>query len=336
MTVNGKIALTGATGFIGKHIVKLLRDSGREVRCITRKSSRTSQLRKFDCEIVQAELNDDDALLKAVKGCDTVFHLAGKVKNSTPGDLMAINRDGTRNVALACRKLDAPPLLVYFSSLAAAGPSSLDAPRNETDQCSPVSRYGRSKLAAERELSKLANDLPISIIRPPIVFGEEDEVTGGLFSTIKRFGLYLRPGCQTKQYSLVHADDLATAAFAIEASGRRLTVDHDCGQGIYFAAYDTPLTGTEFACKIGETVGQVPVVLPVPHIVVRAVAAMNEMVSLLTPVKPFVNWDKAREATAASWTCSVDKLVSETEAQFAALEDRLVQAAEGYRQKGLI
>ncbi len=327
------VFLTGSTGFIGKHFLKQLIKLGRNVRCMTRESSSVESIRDLGGEIVKADLNDIDSLTKAIGNCKTVFHVAGKARNSTRGDMQKTNRDGTRNVAIACQRQPNPPTLVFISSLAAAGPSQLDQPRVESDPCHPVSKYGVSKLDAEMELRELSDQLAISVLRPPIVFGEEDTVTLDLFSAIKKFRLYTRPGYDEKQYSLIHADDLFRSALAIEAKGRRLEKSN-LSSGIYYSSYSEELTGTRFAETIGSSIAMQPLTIPIPHVAVKIVAAANEVISALTPLKPFVNWDKAREVTAGSWTCNAAKLLRETAVKFESLENRLAQTVEGYRRKG--
>lgn len=329
----GDVFLTGGTGFIGKHFLKELNARGRDVRCMVRTSSSADAIRNHDCEVVKANLDDVDSLTKAIADCKTVFHVAGKARNSTRGDMHKTNCEGTKNVALACLRQPNPPTLVFISSLAAAGPSKLDQPLIESDPSRPVSRYGASKLDAEIALRELADELPISVLRPPIVFGEQDTVTLDLFSAIKRFRLYTRPGYDEKQYSLIHADDLVRAALAIESNGMRLQKS-DPTSGLYFSSYQENLTGTRFAESIGQSIARRPLTVPVPHWTVKLVAATNELISAFTPWKPFVNWDKAREVTAGSWTCNATKLFKETAVRFECLESRLAQTVEGYRRQG--
>jgi len=154
-----------------------------------------------------------------------------------------------------------------------------------------------------------------------------------LFSAIKRFRLYTRPGYCEKQYSLIHADDLVRSALAIEANGMRLAKS-DPASGLYFSSYAEILTGTRFGESIGQSIARRPMTIPVPHWTVKLVAATNELISTLTPWKPFVNWDKAREVTAGSWTCNAAKLFQETAVKYESLEARLAQTVEGYRRKG--
>ncbi len=327
------VFLTGGTGFIGKHFLKRFQKAGRNVRCLVRKTSSIESIRQFDCEVVNGNLNDVDSLAKAVANCKTVFHVAGKARNVTRGDLHQTNCEGTRNLALACLKQPNPPTLIFISSLAAAGPSKLNQPLVESDRCRPVSKYGKSKLDAESALRDLSSSVAVSVLRPPIVFGEEDTVTLDMFTSIQRFRVSATPGFMQKQYSLIHADDLVESALTIEDSGQRLQ-SGDRPKGIYFAAYPENLSGKKFAQAIGRSIARQPLIVPVPHVMVKLIAATNEVISTVTPWKPFVNWDKAREVTAGSWTCDAAKLLGETSIQYESLDVRLAQTVEGYRRKG--
>lgn len=327
------VFLTGGTGFIGKHFLNKLKDCGRSVRCLARPTSSVEAIEKFGCEIVTGNLNDIDSLTKAIEGCKVVFHVAGKSRNATRGDMAQTNVEGTRNIAIACQRQPSPPILVFVSSLAAAGPTTIDHPLVETDPCNPVSKYGESKLAAEEVLRTFSHEVPISIIRPPIVFGEEDTVTLDLFKVINRYRVYLRPGLVDKAYSLIHADDLVNSALAIESNGCRLSAN-DHSSGTYFVGYPNIFTGSEFAKAVGKAIDRNPFILPIPHCAVNGIAAANEIISKTTPWKPFLNWDKAREVTAGSWISCVEKLIEETNVELSLSADRFSQTAEGYRRKG--
>ena len=327
------VFLTGGTGFIGKHFLKTLKENQRQVRCMARATSAVDSIRHFGCEIVTADLLNVDSLTKAIEGCRVVFHVAGKARNATRGDMTRTNVDGTRNIAIACKRQPNPPHLVCFSSLAASGPGRPGHPLTESDHCDPVSKYGESKLLAERAVRECAESVPVSILRPPIVFGEEDTVTLDIFKSIKRFRIYATPGYNDRQYSLIHADDLVNAALAVESKGERLA-ENDESRGVYFVSYARQFSGAEFAKAVGKSVDRNPIVLSVPNAAVKTVAAINEFVSATTPWKPFLNWDKAREATAGSWICDATKLVQDTDVELADPTDRFRQTAEGYCQKG--
>ncbi|HEY5139391.1 MAG TPA: NAD-dependent epimerase/dehydratase family protein, partial [Methylococcales bacterium] len=137
-----------------------------------------------------------------------VFHLAGLLKAVRNDDFVRVNAGGVESVAAACDERAEPPVFVVVSSLAAAGPCAVDRPRAESDLPTPVSAYGRSKLAAELAATKYAARVPISIVRPPIVFGDGDRAVLELFRPIARWGIHIVPGLRQRRFSLIHVTDV--------------------------------------------------------------------------------------------------------------------------------
>lgn len=179
--------ITGATGFIGCALARRLAESGARVRCLARPNSNRERLKNFNVEFVEGDLDDMNALAKGVEGVQGVFHLAGLTREMKSGDFMRVNCGGTLNLAQICARALRRPVFVSVSSLAGAGVGvKADAlsgdsqeriydgkrRRRETDAPRPISPYGRSKFAAENNLQQLANELPITVVRPPYVFGE--------------------------------------------------------------------------------------------------------------------------------------------------------------------
>src|SRR5947208_2760526 len=97
--------VTGATGFIGSRVARLLAQRGEPVRALVRPSSRQENLRELDPDVVTGDLQDPESLRRAVEGCDTVYHVAADYRlwAPDPGDLQRSNVDGTRNLLDACR-----------------------------------------------------------------------------------------------------------------------------------------------------------------------------------------------------------------------------------------
>ena len=115
--------------------------------------------------------------------------------------------------------------LLLVSSLAAMGPSSPQRPRLESDLPAPVSHYGRSKLAGEQAARRWANEVPITVLRPPVVFGECDAATCEIFRPIARCGVHVVPSWRTHRVSLIHADDLLQAMVLAVQRGKRIIRD---------------------------------------------------------------------------------------------------------------
>ena len=167
--------VTGASGFLGWHVAKLLTEQGHRVRALCRP---TSELRELDVERITGDLRDAESLARAVEGCDRVYHVAADYRlwSSHPEDLYAANVEGTRNLLDAALR-SGVQRIVYTSTVGCIGlPSG-----QEGDETSPVSiadmtgHYKRSKWLAEQvALEKARAGAPIVIVNPPAPIGDHD------------------------------------------------------------------------------------------------------------------------------------------------------------------
>ncbi len=336
----GDVLVTGASGFIGNHLVRKLLDRGQHVRAFVRNPARAERLQREGAQLVQGDLADRVALRNAVSSASVVYHLAGITRAFTARQYYDVNRRGVAGVARVCAEQTTPPVLVVVSSLAAVGPAVDGCPHEEGDIPHPISLYGRSKRAGEKTAERYASEVPITVVRPPIVFGEEDRSCFEMFKTVARSGVHPVPGYLPRYYSIIHADDLVEALILAAEHGRRLPgrsrEEPSDGTGYYFAACDEHPTYYRLGSLIGAALGRrhaltIPFAVPV----VRAVGAFGELAGRLRGQQSVMNWDKAREATAGSWICSNQK--AKRELGFAvpcSLSDRLRQTAQWYRTAG--
>lgn len=339
-----RVLLTGASGFIGFHLVRRLREENCEIRCLVRKTSRTELLKPFDLEYAYGDLGEADALRKAVDGCDTVFHLAGRVRAQNLAGFLEVNRDGTANLARAAVETTGTagtPVFVHVSSLAVMGPATLDRPKRETDIPRPISDYGRSKLEGEKALSPFADRMPCSIIRPGIVFGEADKMNLEIFKTVKKLGICPIPGWRDRVYSWIHAADLAELLVRVAKSGERLPADHQgesgppVGRGIYFATHDEGIPLSEIGREIGRSLGRKrTAALRCPPVAVLAVSTFYETLKRVTNKDQPYDWAKASESMN-HWRCSPAKAVEDLAfSPLVPLSERIAQTASWYRDHG--
>jgi dihydroflavonol-4-reductase len=200
-----RVAVTGATGFIGWRTCERLRDAGWNVVAVVRPESRSPL--PDGVERMPADL-EAAALTRACARASAIVHAAGITRATSAVEYHRVNVEGTHAVAEAARVLDAR--LVHVSSLTAAGPASSDRPKTEADASAPITEYGRSKLKSE-ELVIGMPGLRWTIVRPAAVYGPRDRQFLPLFQAARR-GLLLRPSnADVFSLTLVHVDDVARA-----------------------------------------------------------------------------------------------------------------------------
>lgn len=185
------IAITGATGFAGRHTVAALLAGGHNVRALARDPQRAAL--PDAVEVIAGDLHTDDAMTRLLEGADAVVHLAGLLAGLRDHDYFRVNAHGTVAVAEAALRMGMKRF-VHVSSLAARQP-----------QLSP---YGASKRAGEDAVVSLANKLNAVIIRPPAVYGPGDRGTLPLIKELTR-PVAVIPGRRDARFSLIHVGDLA-------------------------------------------------------------------------------------------------------------------------------
>ena len=355
--------IAGATGFVGGRLAERLTDTGARVRCLARPTSNRRRLEALGVELVDGDLNDREALRRGVEGADVVFHLAGLTRERRRGEFDAVNRVGSLNVAEICAEVGKAsgkaPTLVVVSSLAAAGPApkkrgktedaAFDGRRlkRETDVPNPISAYGRSKLAGEREILRFADATPTTIVRPPYVFGPGDVASTPLYKIANEKGLFLVPGWLDRLYSFVEVDDLATLLIAAAERGERAepttldpipTEDGRCsGRGVYFATSPTPIRFSEFGVAIGTALGRKVKTQKIPPMGVLGTGVYGEIVKIVARRTPSLDWNKAVEALFGAWICSGEKAARGLGVRFETpLAEQFGAATDWYRREGLL
>jgi nucleoside-diphosphate-sugar epimerase len=335
-----KVLVTGASGFIGTHLVAALAGRGDEVTCLVRKTSRVEPLREAGARLALGDVIDGDSVAPAVAGRDIVYHLAGCLMAVDSREFYRVNQQGVAAVAAACAAQTSPPVLIVVSSLAAAGPAANGKPRVESDPPAPVSHYGRSKLAGERAAEAVADRVPVTIVRPPIVLGEGDRLSLPLFRSIARFGVHVVPDIRRRPYSVIHADDLVQLLILAAQRGKRLPplekADAAGRQGRYFAASDESPTYGELGRIIAAAMDRRSLwVIPatVPGVWLLGIA--GEALSQIHRRPVFMNLDKVHEITAGPWLCSAEAAREDLRfAVRAPFTERIRQTCEWYRREG--
>ena len=336
-----KILVTGANGFIGSNLVRATLARGHEVTGLVRTKSQIDQLQGLDIELIRyAGFYDREALRRAINGKSYIFHVAGATKALSSQTLYRVNEGGLRAILKICGEMETPPVVVYVSSLAAAGPSTPDHLRTEDEPFQPVSQYGRSKLAAERAARRWANDIPISIVRPSIVLGPADAEGLAMFRAVRRLHVHVVPGYGPRRYSVVHVADLCDLMLRAAKQGHRIRQDENNdfnrAEGCYFASCNEHPTYWELGEMLRKAVGRrISLNLPIPEAGIWFVATGGEAASHLVKRPFYLKWDKAREITAGSWACSSEAATSQLGyLPSAPLQDQLNETAHWYQEAG--
>jgi dihydroflavonol-4-reductase len=328
--------VTGATGFIGRHVVAGLLDRGVAVRALVRSPAKAGHLAHDGVEQVAGSLADIPRWQAALAGCDAVFHCAGLVAARRRADLVAVNSAAVGRLADACAAGETPPVLVHLSSLAAAGPAPRDGVRDEADPARPVSAYGASKLAGDGELAARAGRLPVTIVRPGIVFGPHDTNVAAMFQSIQWTRLHAMMGFRSPRLSLVHVADLVSLLLAAATRGTRLAAaaDTPAGAGRYHACDDREFpTHAELGRRMARALGTFAIVLPLPLTVAMPTAFAIETYWNLRGQPSIVSPDKIREAVAPSWAASAARARRDLGfAPAAPLDERLAETARWLRE----
>jgi nucleoside-diphosphate-sugar epimerase len=290
-----KALVTGATGFIGSHLVEELLKKGYRVACLIRKESTLKWIESLDVTLIYGDCRNKESLLDAVKDVDTIFHIAGLTKAPKDEDFFAVNVKGTENLLEAALAKN-PNLkrFLYLSSLAAVGPSSNGNPVNENTPPRPVSSYGKSKLEGEYAVMKYKDKIPVTIIRPPAVYGPRDKDLYVFYRILKK-GIF--PYWGKCYYSLLYVDDLVRGIIMAAES-------ENAEGGVFFLSDENIYTNEDIASVISEAVGTKPIRVRIPQRIFPLIAHIS---SSLSKQSSIINKDKVKELSYPKWICDSSK-----------------------------
>ncbi|WP_164927122.1 NAD-dependent epimerase/dehydratase family protein [Chlorobaculum tepidum] len=331
--MDGVILVTGSTGFIGSRMVDALVGQGRRVRVLLRPESRSTLSAGYreGVEEVCAAYGDPEALGRAVSGVASIIHLAGVTKAVDEAGFAEGNVRPVENLLEAVKRHN-PGLgrFLLVSSLAAMGPASSPSPGvMESDRPRPVSAYGRSKLLGEAVARRHAGSVPLTIVRPPAVYGPGDRDILEVFTMMKN-GYLLSAGPGRRQrFSMIHVDELIR--------GILLALDSENAAGQdYFITSPRGYAWDEVIAAARPVLGFRRLLrLNLPKPLVFGLGAVLGGVAKLTGCPALINKDKANELVQDFWVCSPEK--AERELGFTAsipLETGVPETLVWYRQQG--
>ena len=298
--------ITGATGFMGPHLVRHLMDNGHHCRCLVRDAAKGQQLAQLGAEIIPGDVTRADTLRGMGDGMDRLLHLAtlGHAANFsvTPEMFEAVNVQGTLNVMQEALRAKIPRV-VHCSSVAAVGIAT-EVPTTEESSCQPHHPYGRSKLKAEQEVKRLVKEqqLPATIIRFSMVYGPGDWRDMLKLTRMAKKGLWPKIGGKPKLTPLIHVEDAISGLLLAAEKGR-------LGE-IYFITNEQSEPFDRLRSIIQQALGVKRLPLYVPEWVALALASTIEKIfPLLGKTPPVAR--KNIESTLADRIFSIEKAKNE-------------------------
>ncbi len=299
-----RVLITGASGFLGYHLINAALENDFEVYAAVRKSSNIIHLAQLPVSFVELNYQDEDAMAAvfAEKKIDYVIHAAGTTKAVSRQEYDLINNTYTQHLARAAAKnREQVKRFVFISSLAATGPSaSVDSKIDDSVVPLPVTAYGKSKLDAENGLKKI--EIPLTILRPTAIYGPREK---DIFIVTKTLYNGLDPyiGKFDQKLSFVYAKDMAALAVSaltnVNADGT-----YNISDGREYSRY-------EFADIVKELSGKKAFRFHLPLGLVRAVLKVTDRINQSMKKASPVSVEKLSELTAANWVCDISKAKTE-------------------------
>jgi nucleoside-diphosphate-sugar epimerase len=322
-----RVFVTGATGFIGRHLCRRLVDRGDEVAALVRSPRKTGGLPP-QVKLAQGDLSVLADPRTELPPSDVVIHLAGVVAADRPEQYEEINYGAVEDL-LAClgRQKWRPARVLFASSLAAGGPSVRGVELTERDPPRPIDPYGDAKARAEVLVRKAP--FPTTTFRPCMVLGPGDEASLTLFRSA-RSHVGFRVAGAPQELSFVDVRDLVEA-IVLMADDRRP------GSYCYYASHPTPTNTRDLWRELARAVGRSVFVAPVPRWLLYVAMRLATAAAAVLKFKNQLDGKQYAQMVAPAFLCSSASLRGELGwTPTHDLADCLAHAAEGYRAAGAL
>jgi UDP-glucose 4-epimerase len=320
-----KILITGASGFLGFHLIEAAVEAGLDVYAAIRKTSSIQHLECFNIQYTYLNFESPRQLEKEIRdnGYNYVIHAAGVTKARTANECKKVNADYAFNIAKATEQVGAAvKRFVFISSLAAMGPlQKAGETITEYTTPEPITAYGKSKLLAEQWL--LGMSLPLVILRPTAIYGPLEKDIFILLKAISR-GWEPYIGNMPQQLSFVYVKDVARVTIAALFNGDNYAA-YNISDGNCYPRDALANTMKEFLQRKTTK-------FYLPHGIVKAIAISLEKMYGLFNRMPALNREKLHELTAANWNCSIDRAKKELGFDPYDLATGLAETIKWYKQ----
>ncbi|MCL5283408.1 MAG: NAD-dependent epimerase/dehydratase family protein [Armatimonadetes bacterium] len=325
-----KVMITGASGFVGRHVARLLVDRGDQVVALVRSSSPVAHLVSMGCSITKGNLLDIESLNRAMDGCDQIYHIAADYRlwSRDTSELYRNNVDGTRNVMAAAQKVGAERV-VYTSTVGTLGIPKGGAPGNERTPVTlddMVGHYKRSKFMAEEAVRDFAaQGLPVVIVNPSTPVGEEDVKPTPTGKVIVDFLNGRIPAFLDTGLNLVDVHDAANGHLLAAKKG---------AVGERYILGGRNMTLQDILTALAEVSGRKPPHLRIPYGMALGAAAVDHLLwSVLLKREPHISLESVRMAAKKMYFDS-ERAMTELGYTISPIKPALQRAVEWYRQNG--
>lgn len=304
------IFVTGATGFIGSHLVRELirlkeeNKGSEEIVCLVRKTSDVKPLEGLNIKLIVGDLREKDSLIPGVQDAKYIYHLGAELHTICRQRFLDTNVAGTRNLLEVAKEHAKGTLkrFLFVSSQAAVGPAPDNQAIDETHPAKipPVSWYGESKMEAEKVKAEFINDLPITTVRPSTVFGERDPGMKQVFNAVSS-RIHPKTGFKKRFTGMIYAPDLVKGMIAAATS------ENTIGE-TYFLTNPRNYSVLEMVKIMARGIGKpCGLTVPIPIFFFRIIALFTEWIYLFFRKKPLPSRDKVRDISQVYWLCTPDK-----------------------------
>ena len=279
-------ALTGGTGFLGRHAIRALHDEGWRIRMLTRRAPDLPELADIEIELVPGDLSDATALMRLCEGAEAIIHIAGVVKAATRADFFRANAAGTASIAAAWRETAPDAHFTLISSMAAREPH--------------LSHYAASKREGERLLAGVGEGGDWRVLRPGAIYGAHDEETLKVLKLANGPVQFMLNAADAR-VSLIDARDAARAIAALaglDGNGETLELTDARADGYRW---------DELATIAAGALGRRPRLARIPAPFLKFIARIGDLGASTFGSAEMLTSAKAREILHPDWSSSPDR-----------------------------